>query len=590
MRSMKTGGLDHRRIWRLLKPALLVVLACAMVSVGLPWLHAGYVRLPRWLTRMLTIGFLQAVRLAYGVSLATAPLLVAACAVRLSRARRGRFRTVWPGRLLVLALAILIGWAVLEAGAVLYQASQQRLPILPTTFSQPPASPNEIHLVVIGESSALGTPFDPWLSVGQIVAWELERVFPGRRVTVEMKAAGGICLEQAILTLKNVAQRPDAVLIYAGHNEFQARFGWSRFVRHYADDAPRHPARLVQWSSRLSPLCRLIAETIEQNRVDDAPLPKATRALVDRPAFLPEEYALLRSEFHRRLEGVVAYCEAIGALPMLIVPSGNEGGFAPIRSYLALDVPRAERDRVASAFRRARALEARAPVEAEAAYRAILGAHPTFAEAHFRLGRLRCQAGDRAAANRHFGLARDLDGMPMRCPSDFLAAYRIVAGRHHAVLVDGPEVLRRLAPTGILDESVIQDAQHPTFRGYLALAQALLEQLRARRAFGWPDATPLPVIDPAECAARFAMGPARWAEVCNRTSFFYTETAFMRHDPQENLAWARRYHDAAPRISNGEDPASVGIPGLGVQPPGLRRGAASLTRQYPRSRDPDERQ
>ncbi|MGO9469431.1 MAG: hypothetical protein ACLQIB_47040 [Isosphaeraceae bacterium] len=59
-----------------------------------------------------------------------------------------------------------------------------------------------IVFVVVGESSARGEPYYPWLSVGQILGWQLEQVFPGRKIRVDVRADGGFCLEQAILLLE----------------------------------------------------------------------------------------------------------------------------------------------------------------------------------------------------------------------------------------------------------------------------------------------------------------------------------------------------------------------------------------------------
>ena len=45
----------------------------------------------------------------------------------------------------------------------------------------------ELLLLVLGESrTAKGEPYDPYISVGQIVAWQLERALPGRSVKVEI--------------------------------------------------------------------------------------------------------------------------------------------------------------------------------------------------------------------------------------------------------------------------------------------------------------------------------------------------------------------------------------------------------------------
>ena len=49
-----------------------------------------------------------------------------------------------------------------------------------------------------------GEPYHPWLSVGQIAAWKLESVFPGRPVDVDMWADGGATIRQM-----HEAGRPD---------------------------------------------------------------------------------------------------------------------------------------------------------------------------------------------------------------------------------------------------------------------------------------------------------------------------------------------------------------------------------------------
>jgi len=512
---------------------------------------------------------LLSVRAAYSVLVVVVPVSAALLGARVVRARRRGASRPALARALVLCFSTMVGLVSSEAAATAWHTWITSLPTLPTRFSEKPR--DEIHLVVIGESSAEGVPYHPWLSVGKIVAWQLERALPGRHVQLQEETGEGIALEQAILLLRDLKHQPDAIVIYAGHNEFQARFGWERFTRYYPEEkSPRNRGWIVEALWRTSPLCRLIDETIDKYRIEIAPPPHVTRELVDHPVYSPKEYAFLRTEFHRRLEGVVAYSEQIGALPILIIPPGNDAGFAPFRSVLAPRTPKSERDQFATRFWDARSLETNDPTRAIAAYQALLDGQPTFAEAHFRLARLSEQGGDWQTANRHYVLARDLDAFPMRCPSDFQDAYRAAAARHDVVLVDGPAVFLRLSPHEVVDDHLLHDAQHPNLRGYLALAQDLLERLQARHAFGWKEMTPAAAIDPDECAAHFGLDAAKWAAVCERTSLFYGRTAFMRYDPSEQLVKAHTLQQASLKILNGVSPEALGIAGLGVHPTGLR--------------------
>src|SRR5262249_44198678 len=133
----------------------------------------------------------------------------------------------------------------------------------------------------------------------------------------------------------------------------------------------------------------------------------------------PSEYAFLREDFRRRLDALAAYCGRVGALPILIVPASNDGAFEPSRSVLSGETPAAAREAFARAFREARAAEPAAPEVAITEYRRLTEQHPEFAEAHYRLARLLARAGAADEARAHFIRARDLDGLPLRCPSDY---------------------------------------------------------------------------------------------------------------------------------------------------------------------------
>jgi hypothetical protein len=559
---------------RLVVNAATIVLLFLALAIGPAWVWVWYHEyVPRWVSRGATVAFLQTLRAFCLVALVGSILGVIGLSRALMRARRRRRPTLPLARGLALCVSTLLGLALLEAGAAVYLAWEHRLPNLPTQFpaDDPDRSSGELRLLMVGESSALGVPYQPWVTVAKVVAWRLEQLLPGRRVTVEVQADGGICLEQAVARLLSLKRRPNALLLFCGHNEFQARFGWSRNVAYYQDENPRFLSiwNFERWN-RLSSFSRLIEEALDRNRIDEPPPPGARRELVDHPSFKPAEYAFLRWDFERRLEGLARYCETIGALPILIVPPGNEGASAPNRSYALPRTAPAERAEIVRAFQAARTLEARDPEAAEAAYRALLARQPTLAEVHYRLALLREQAGDIDDANRHFGLARDFDGMPMRCPSDFQRAFFEVAARHNAILVDGPAVLRRVSPRGVLDDHLFHDPQHPTFRGYLALADEVLRQLVARRAFGLPAGTLIAPTDPDACARYCGLDAARWAQVCRRESFICAREAELHYDPTAALYRADAYSRAALEIAEGRSPDEVGITGLGLHPQGLR--------------------
>src|SRR5262249_7052364 len=148
------------------------------------------------------------------------------------------------------------------------------------------------------------------------------------------------------------------------------------------------------------------------------------------------------------------------------------------------------------------------------------------------------------------------------------AAYRAVARQApYAVLVDGPAVLSDRSRHGILDDGIFHDNVHPTLAAHVALAEAVLGQLRARRAFGWPESIPAPRLDPRRIADEFGIEATAWAAVCQRIVDQLNLIAFVPLDPTERIRLRDRYLIAAHRIRAGARPQDVGIPGVGPSPP-----------------------
>ena len=259
---------------------------------------------------------------------------------------------------------------------------------------------------------------------------------------------------------------------------------------------------------------------------------------------------------------LVSYCDQIGALPILIIPPANEAGYEPGRSTISLTVPADERRRLVDAFREARSLESRDPEASALGYGAILARHPDFAEAHFRLARLLERQGRVTEAGSHYLAALDNDGLPLRCQAPFRAAFHEVANRHpRAILIDGRRELIAISPDGLIGDHVIHDTHHPTLRGYLALAGAVLRELARREVFGPVTAFELP-IEPAVCARHFGMNAEKWVNVCDRISEHYRRVAGYRYDPAERLEKSRRYAEAAQRMWHGKPIGDLGLPGL----------------------------
>ena len=574
------------RLARLLIPALLILFLAVLWFVGPIWLGVFWTGLPSDTRRGIARGFLVSVLVGYLTTLVLAPLAGLGAFSLILRARRRREKRPLAARVLLLSVSVLVGLGILEVAAwrfgVWARMPRPLLSLPPVATKETIAKakahydlsalredPSDLIVLVLGESSAEGQPFQPTLSIGQILAWQLERAMPSRVVRVRMMATGGVPLANVLGQVALQTERPDLVVLYSGHNEFQSRWGWSRVVNYYWDDIiVRRRNGLADSIGDWTPLTEMIRGAVERQSIDRQPTPREVRAAVERPVCEPRVRANVCALFERELDIVAAWCEGVGALPIFVVPAGNDVGFEPSRSIMSPGTLLDGRAAFTRDFAAARELEETHPEDAPAAYRVLIARQPGFAEARYRLALLLQGRGDIDAAREQFALARDLDGLPMRCPSEFQATYAAIATRHDVVLIDATERLTALSPTKLLDDHVFHDAQHPTFRAYLDLSQAALDEIYGRGALGLPRGA-APRIDPEECATHFGMDAEHWAVACEHAASFWGRLAMVRYDSSERRTKEDRFVEAARLIRDGVPPESAAIPGLGVKPEGF---------------------
>jgi lysophospholipase L1-like esterase len=565
--------------WRQAGPSLmlgfLLLAGFLMLSLGPPWFRTT---VSDSVIRRTEVWVLGAVEIVYGTGVLIAIFALIPLALSIVSFQRRTLATarLWTTRCLVLAVSLVVSAGVSEGVAVAcLWADSVPMPWLPVRFEDGPEDTGT-DILVVGESSAQGVPYEKWFSVADIVKWELRTAFPQRDFHIENQATPGLSLQAMHTKLAGIRRRPELVILYAGHNEFSSRFDWGHSALHYADETPPRAETLQSLARRVSPLIRLMGETAQRLRVSTAPSRTVTRQLVDVPVYTSEQYAERLTEFGIRLGAIVTYFEWIGARVVLVIPPGNDVGFEPNRSFLAPDTSRAEREAFATEFVAARAIQTKTPAQAETQYRRLLERQPRFAEAHFQLARVLEHAGRWDEAFRHYVAARDLDGLPMRLPSDFQQAYKDVAARHpRAILIDGPMEFHGRADHGLIDDVYFADGIHPSLNGYTVLAQAILTKLRQQQVFGWSAEAPLPVVTPLDCAKRFQMDGPKWRGICGYSAWFYNRTGFLRHDPAERLAKAVKYDNAARELEAGATVESVRIPGVGPRAEPFGNGRAT---------------
>jgi lysophospholipase L1-like esterase len=334
-----------------------------------------------------------------------------------------------------------------------------------TAYFRANKSPGAFRVFVQGESSAAGFPYGLGASLAGVLDQRLERAFPEREIEVISTAMAAVNT-YALLEFADeiIAQQPDAIVIYVGHNEYLGILGvGSSFRRAASPWATRlalalRDVRLYQWVGNLIRRAAPAAPPVTVGAPDSL----MARVAAEREiAFGSSLYEAGVNQFEHNLRQLLATYRA-AKIPVFVgTLVSNERDQPPFVSVAA---------------------------EGEQS-----------AAAHFDRGRLRESARDYRAANEEYGAARDRDALRFRAPSAFNAVVRYTAAGQGAVLVDVEVALRAVAREGMLGDELLLEHVHPNLNGYFYLADAFFDAIVKQGVL------PPPAVTVADAVARTEM-------------------------------------------------------------------------------------
>ncbi|WP_420455175.1 tetratricopeptide repeat protein [Rubrivirga sp.] len=353
-----------------------------------------------------------------------------------------------------------------------------------------------VRIIAQGGSSAAGYPFYRGASFPQILGTRLRLAYPDRDVEVVNTAMAAVN-SFTLLDLADevIEQDPDAVVIYAGHNEFYGALGAAS-----TESLGRSPGlvRAYLWLRRFRTV-QLVRDVVGRvaalggdARPAGRPPSNTLMARMIGEQNVPyggEIYQAGREQFEQNLSRLLAAYEAAGIPVYVSTLASNEHDQRPFITSLGEATDEAAWTEVAQggidAYEAGRAGDA-LPLLERATALDTLAADPFFALGHVyeALGR----PDDARAA---FARARDLDALRFRAPAEFNAVVRRVAVEHGATVVEGERALRAVSPGGVVGRRVMLEHLHPNLNGYGVLADAFFDAIVADGLLG-DEARPTP--------------------------------------------------------------------------------------------------
>lgn len=295
-----------------------------------------------------------------------------------------------------------------------------------------------LRIFVQGESSAAGFPYGRWASPAALLQQRLQRAYPDRDVEVINTAMSAVT-SYVLLDVADeiIAQQPDAVVIYTGHNEYLGIGGvGSSLVSAKSPTTARAVAQL-----RRLHLYRALERALAPRWPGGEALSRRSGTLMARVAAersIPLGSPLYErglEQFRGNLERLLRKYRDAGVPVFIGTLASNERDQPPFAS---------------------------APVERG----------ESSALAHFENARRLEATGDLAGARTEYLAAKDRDELRFRAPESFNALIREVAEDYGARLVDVQAAMAAASRGGIIGSELMLEHVHPNAEGYFRLASA----------------------------------------------------------------------------------------------------------------------
>lgn len=351
---------------------------------------------------------------------------------------------------------------------------------------------NSVRIFVQGGSTAAGFPFGLGASLAGMLDYRLKQSIPSKEVEVVNTALSAVN-SYTLLDFADeiIEQKPDAVLIYAGHNEFLGVMGVASTYSSFSS-RPANLLFLKLKDLRLFQLFQrgydalqawagnntLAEEGARQSRTVMAKVAKHKNVDVYHPLFKAglEQFegnmTLLLNKY--RQAGIPVFISTIASNlvdqpPFESVPVSED--FAPL---LAKAVAKLSDSELKSLERHAHEMLS--------------------ADAFYQVGKAYWsqQAYEQAKAN--FELARQHDLLRFRAPIEMNQIIRRLAKEEGVELVDAEAALSKASKGGLIGRKMMIEHLHPTVRGYFEISNAFYDTLKDSMALG-PFENPISKAD-----------------------------------------------------------------------------------------------
>ncbi len=375
-----------------------------------------------------------------------------------------------------------------------YFETIENLPGIPFDSFKSRKDTASFRIFVQGGSTAAGFPFYFGGSFPDMLEQRLLQTFPGRTIEVINTAMAAVNSHTlADFVDEVIAQDPDLVLIYAGHNEYYGALGVGsseslgrspQFVRLYLK---LRRFRVVQGLRSL--LAGVVGAISGARTSDDDSGGTLMKRMVgeQRIPFGSDLFKAGLRQFEYNLSDILARYKGADVPVLIGTVVSNERDQRPFISGLS---PSTNPETYQGRMQTIMAHVARADTSAAlSGIRQLIATDSLAATTFYLEAKLLDRPGSYDRARSSYKRAKDRDELRFRAPEEINRIIREAAEGTGAIVVDTESAVAADSESGIPGANVMTEHLHPNIQGYFLLADAFYDAMRTARLIGdWTQA------------------------------------------------------------------------------------------------------
>jgi tetratricopeptide (TPR) repeat protein len=348
-------------------------------------------------------------------------------------------------------------------------------------------SQDTYRIFVLGESSALGFPYTHRGSFPRMLEYRLDKTFSDKKfeiINLSITAVNSYTL--MAFADEIIKMEPDAILIYAGHNEYYGamgvgstnRIGYNRSIIKFILCLKQF--RVVQLAFSLEGKLKG-TNTLKDQKTDTGLMRKvAGEQRIDFGSVL---YNRGLNQFESNMDEMLHKYQKHNIPVFLSDIVSNEKGQKPFISVLS---PSTDTLTFMNQYRKG--LVAYKVKDFDTALNHFLAANQidsTYAMNNFLIGEILYEKDDFYKAQHYYSMAKEFDVLRFRAPEEINAIIEKLCIKYNNIhFVESKKKFIANSPNGIIGNELFIDHLHPNIPGYFLISDAFYDALQRAKIFG----------------------------------------------------------------------------------------------------------